>query len=382
MDFEKTKISGVAHLFNNPDYSDIRIKLSDNTFIYAHKLILHHGSEFYKSLFEAHMREVSEGVISLPEHSDNVIIAVVQYIYGIDILYENLSFQDWYDLLMLANYTTTDSLINDLILNIPKVVYYPQLFQIAYLIDREILLVRSIRKYLNEYEHANVVKMEELINEICETDWDVYKYFHSIWVKNQFDVYSIVYTDCNYCKANSTDKESCIEMLNQLLIDVPLEQMTPEDFSLLTTLYPFKDEPIYIKMLKCMQLYSEKIRQIAISGNTAYKYIANSVIMPRGSGYNHSVNIINSMQNSVSQTPHSISTDIGQHKQLSDQRARNSVIPDHVSGDADPRVVTYGEGKILSHDPRLHTYLALDTAHSTVFDELNEEELARIIEYV
>jgi hypothetical protein len=210
----------IQEYYDNSTHSDVKVVLSDDTFIYAHKLILSR-LEFFGKMFSCNFVEKQTSEIRFPQHDDNSVSELIQHIYGV---LDISAIADWCKLYPLAHYVGATTLIN--------------------MLDKSTVTVHItssvIVAYAQLYSHCQL-----LVNNIdrirVEKTWpsDLYDYFREIWLCNrshaalfahdlayattvdQINTYAADYTidsafinECwKYCHAHCTHPSPLVRMI-------------------------------------------------------------------------------------------------------------------------------------------------------------------------
>lgn len=207
-------------LFDNPEYSDITIKLEHGS-LNAHRIVLSRGSEVFKRLLKSRMAEAIEGVITFPDHSDEIIRVVVAFLYGIKPAISTLSSDNWVKLLHFAHYIEASQLVDQTVQN-PPADFAPSAFIIlGDQLDMPILTSKGIRKFFMAKEK----KSHESIEDMCSLDWDVYSRMHKQWLDQRFDPWTLLELDCHFCAENSTGNDG-VELLTRFIVHIEVSQFT------------------------------------------------------------------------------------------------------------------------------------------------------------
>lgn len=72
--------SSTGRLLNNELFSDVHFLVEGQT-VYAHRAILYSRSDYFRTMFDAQMRESSALKIPIPDVSHDVFLAVMEYLY-------------------------------------------------------------------------------------------------------------------------------------------------------------------------------------------------------------------------------------------------------------------------------------------------------------
>lgn len=80
MDTQCAGCSSTGRLLNNKQFSDVHFIVQGQT-VYAHRAILYSRSDYFRTMFDAQMRESSELMIPIPDVSHDVFLAVMEYLY-------------------------------------------------------------------------------------------------------------------------------------------------------------------------------------------------------------------------------------------------------------------------------------------------------------
>ncbi|AST09584.1 kelch-like protein [NY_014 poxvirus] len=156
-------VNNINKLFNNSELCDVVIYTSDDK-IYAHKLILAAGSEYFRTIFESYINNQHDiAHVYLPMFSKEIVNRVIMYLYGNNTVEYSYSI----DMLKCADYLLIDDLIKDCDKCIDKYMYSKE----------DSILIYNELYYL---EHVPVVKYIKsmILNEIMYMIY--YKYFLKI----------------------------------------------------------------------------------------------------------------------------------------------------------------------------------------------------------
>lgn len=76
----------LSKLFNQEKFSDLKIFLPEDTFVYAHQLVVTSGSEYFQGHFNLHPRTTTVDLSSMP-HTPEDIKVVLQYLYTGELIF-------------------------------------------------------------------------------------------------------------------------------------------------------------------------------------------------------------------------------------------------------------------------------------------------------
>jgi len=157
----------IQEYYDNPAHSDIKVGLSDDTFIYAHKIVLCR-LEFFAHMFESGMGENTGGIVSFPQHDDDAVQALIQHLYGVfnpaKLLY------DWCKLYPLAHYVDAQELLDSL--SLPNIVAAARVS--SYMIVSYAKLYSADRLLADNFEIVTP-----------ESTWsrELYEYYRAVWLR-------------------------------------------------------------------------------------------------------------------------------------------------------------------------------------------------------
>lgn len=216
----------VKDLFDNPEYSDITIKLGNGS-LHAHKIVLSRGSEVFKRLIKSRMAEAIEGMITFPDHSDEIIRVVIAFLYGIRPAISTLSSDDWVKLLHFAHYIEANQLV-DLVCQSPPSDFLPSAFiTIGDQLDMPILVTKGIRKFFLAWQKHSRENLwaTDVFDDMCSLDWGVYVRMHKLWLDARFDPWTLLELDCHYCDEISTENDG-VALLTHFIVHIEVSQFT------------------------------------------------------------------------------------------------------------------------------------------------------------
>ncbi|CAG8503852.1 14086_t:CDS:2 [Ambispora leptoticha] len=113
-------IDDLKSILNNQQFSDIRIKCSDNQILYGSRIHLAARSEVFNRMLNNGMSETDAAEISFQEISSTTMKIVLEFLYTGDIDKNTLNFKNVIDVLCAANFlllSTMETRVSELILS-------------------------------------------------------------------------------------------------------------------------------------------------------------------------------------------------------------------------------------------------------------------------
>jgi hypothetical protein len=219
----------IVDLYNDREDSDVQIELNSGEMIHAHKIILKRGSDMCRRLFGNKMLESKTGVIKFPDHPDDVVVALVKFLYGVEIIPRTMQFCDWADLFQFANYLQVVALINFLDLNYPTDSPLSELIELAWTMDRPVLMRNSViiffKLYRSKSEYSTREDINGLMNQIASIEFDAYTQFRNAWINSGCDQCLLFELDCHYTATNCDTLAEKMEMLNMFIPDIEFDKL-------------------------------------------------------------------------------------------------------------------------------------------------------------
>jgi hypothetical protein len=102
-----------------------------------------------KKLFNAGLSDSNTHQLSFLEYSDDAVITVFRYIYGVDINLSDLSFKKWVNIFEFANFLQITSMLPVLDKYVPADSPLDELINFAYKYDRSVVMIKAVRMYIS-----------------------------------------------------------------------------------------------------------------------------------------------------------------------------------------------------------------------------------------
>eukprot|EP00171_Calliarthron_tuberculosum_P009693 IDg9693t1 len=132
MDSQCSGCSSTGRLLNNELFSDVRFIVEGQT-VYGHRAILYSRSDYFRTMFDAQMRESSALSIPIPDVSHDVFLAVMEYLYMRKANVRNG--QHAVELLKAADMFRLDGLRSYCVIKVEQAITVENVCDIAYIAD-------------------------------------------------------------------------------------------------------------------------------------------------------------------------------------------------------------------------------------------------------
>jgi hypothetical protein len=249
-------------LYNDIEDSDVKIELDSGEMIHAHKIILKRGSDMCKRLFSNKMLESETGVIKFPEHPDDVVVTLIKFLYGVAIAPNQMDFHNWVDLFNFANYLQVTPLINFLDLNYPDDPPIDELVELAWSMDRHVLMCNSVMSFLELYNDCTGRVDDVHLDQIAGINFEAYKQFRRVWIESGCDQYLLFELDCHYTATNCDAFAEKIEMLNVFIPDIQFDKFHSCELDLCKSFPLLRDLPMVRHLIGLVPGQGKKITGI------------------------------------------------------------------------------------------------------------------------
>ena len=294
----------VVDLYNDSEDSDVKIELNSGEAIHAHRIILKRGSDMCRRLFSNKMLESTTGVIKFPEHPDDVVIALIKFLYGVAIAPSQMDFSDWIGLFNFANYLQVTPLINFLDLNYPDNPPMDELIELAWSMDRPVLMCNSVINFIELYNDECRGQDMTIGDQIASINFEAYKQFRRAWIESGSDQCLLFELDCHYTAINCDVVGEKIEMLNVLIPNIQFDKFHSCELELCKTFPLVCEIPAIKHLIGMISGQGKKITGIGSErgipdsrsvmygqGQISVRDPRTSLIAPinRGMGYYHNV---------------------------------------------------------------------------------------------
>jgi hypothetical protein len=150
---------------NNNIISDIKLKLSDDSIINAHKIILISKSKYFNNMFLSQLKESKKEIIEIKDYSYEIFLKILKYIYSDNIEFNN---ENYMDILDASNFYQIDSLknkIQDYIIMYISIINVFDLLEISYIYNLEKVKYKCLKYiFLNYFSIKKKKKQNHKLN--------------------------------------------------------------------------------------------------------------------------------------------------------------------------------------------------------------------------
>lgn len=240
----------VKKWYNNSEDSDITIVLKSGKKILAHKLILKSKSDVFKGIFISRMKEVVDGNITFPDHSDSAITFVIMSMYGITGDIKSLTVAEWFELFQFANFIEDTIIIENLEKNIHVDASVTDLVTLAFKLSNNSVMNHALREVCNVLV---LIPDEQYYENLCEMAHDVYCEFRCKWLEYKLDPYILFSIDCWFSNYNCDDNT----MLDKFILTINLTTFSAANFESAKKLPGIKNTPVACVLFDT--LYKNKV---------------------------------------------------------------------------------------------------------------------------
>lgn len=244
----KLKLSlSAPGLYNNPEDSDLKIILSSGV-IHAHKIILKRASDMCRAKFNGKMSDSGDVEVRF-DYSDDAVVMLVKYMYGMVIDPSKLDFDVWMELFALADELQVVSLIDALDHNIPEDVPVDVLLEFASARGR----TEIIKHIAVQYDHLHGVQHPDMLESfkasLSQLSISAYDDFRKVCLEQVYH-FHILIADSVHCDSNYTGVDREKRMI-ELALTLHFHKFNQDDLMSSMELPIIADIPILYHLLLC-----------------------------------------------------------------------------------------------------------------------------------
>ncbi len=215
-------------MFNNQKYSDVAVLLSDQSSLFAHRIIISEISDVMITMIDYASKDSNQPTLSFPDHSDYAVKFVIESAYKTSLFCggRDMHYDEWLSTLYFAHYLNYKKLIDVLIYAHPFI-SCEDLIKIAseLNVDRlfEEVAINMDKRMYDKKEVDNAMK------EICSLSWDDFCKIHNNWPDQTFTAFAVAH---QYCISCFEDNKTAYERLITLCYNIKFYKFVRSELQL------------------------------------------------------------------------------------------------------------------------------------------------------